>query len=247
MRRRASASALALLVAGVGAGVLGSGCGSPAPLSGQSTAQVRSTAVAAAHQADSFHFIDRRGSGAAAVTLTGDASSHDGQQTLVGEGSRLDVRLIDGVAYIRAGADVLHGVLGLSVTASSTAAGKWISVTKSDKGFAAIVKSLAPTSVLGNYLPVGTLHRGPTRSIRGIATVPVSGDAPASPTAAGTNATATLYVEGAEPHVPVSGTLSGTDVHGRTLTEAAVFTAWGEPVRPKVPKGAVPASSLAHG
>lgn len=215
-------------------------------LSGDSASQAVALAVSAANHEGSFHFIDQYGKIKSGTTLTGDASEEAGAQSLTGNGGPLQAIYVDGVAYLRAPAKVLEAVLGISSATATKEAGKWISVTKSEKGYTSIVNSLKPSSELDSYIPQGHMVIGPEKKIRGIEVEPVTGSAPSkADTVSDLRVEATLYVSTVSPYVPVSGVLISTDIHGRTVSEVVVFTAWGEQVHPKAPQGAVPASTLA--
>jgi hypothetical protein len=231
------------VVAACGAPALLSACGSSA-LSGQSARQVLGTTLTAAQGIGSFDFVDKTGSGTQARVLAGQTGTVNAEQLLSGDTSALDVRLVDHVVYLRAGSEVLESVLGLLAPEASAEAGKWLSVPSGAKGYQEIVETLTPAAELDHFIPQSPLALGATTTLHGTAVVAVTGPAPAADSTDVVRARATLYVSTTAPYLPVGGTLTGTDVHGRTQTEVVVFTLWGVQARPPVPAGAVPVSSL---
>lgn len=237
--RQHAAAALALTSGLVG---LLSSCGGGVP--SQSASQVLSNAVGAARNAGSFHFVDKVGSGSQAVVLTGDTGTGTAQETSTSPAGRLAVSLVDGVAFLQAGAATLENFLGLSTTLATKESGKWVSVAKGEKGYAKIVQSLAPDAELDAYIPQIGVGTGKRRTLHGIAVLPVSGAAPAKDSSAGLPAVATLFVSVQAPNLPVGGAISGNDIHGRRQSEEVVFTKWGEQLRLSAPPGAVSLASL---
>jgi hypothetical protein len=244
VRRTAAWIGAAMALAGIG--VVLSGCASGGDSSYSGT-RIRAEAIAAAEHYGTFHFIDRIGQGNTPTqVLVGDAGGSFGQQTLSARTTKLEARFVNFVAYIRSDATVLTRTLGLTAAAAQQNAGKWVSVTPGDPGYAAITKSLEPGSELDSYLPQGKLSVGALTTIGGVKVVPIRGEAP--PRARGTlhDVRATLFVRQGAPHVPVGGTISGVTKSGKRQTEVVVFKSWGEKLRLPVPAGAVASSSLPH-
>jgi hypothetical protein len=222
--------------------VLLSSCSSG--IQSESASQILSTAVAAAHSAGTFHFVDKEGSGSQTRLLIGDASAVAAQQTLSSKEVQLNAALVDGVAFIRAGSATFTTLLGLSTTMATQESGKWVSVSKGEKGYVQIVQSLEPGAELDGYIPQSPLDVGKQTTIHGVAVIPVSGTAPAGDSSAGLPVVATLFVSTRSPYLPVGGALGGKDVHGRTQKDEVVFTKWGETVHVSAPGGAVSLASL---
>ena len=203
-----------------------------------------STAVTAANASLSFHFVDKDGPGAQAGLLVGDTGTRAAQQTLSGAGAALDVRLVNEVVYIRAGSATLESVLGLSAAMASAEVGKWLSVTKGENGYSEIIHTLTPGAELDHYLPQVPLTLLAATTLHGVPVLPVTGAASSSAASGALDAKATLYVSTRSPYLPVGGSLTGTDVHGRQQSEVVAFTHWGRQARPSVPSGAVAVASL---
>jgi hypothetical protein len=200
--------------------------------------------VAAARHAGSFHFVDKEGSGSKTLLLAGDTGTVAAQQTSSGDGGRLAVSLVDGVAFVQAGTATLKNFFGLSMSLATKVSGKWLSVAKGEKDYSKIVQSLAPDSEFDAYIPQAGLSLGKQRVLHGIAVVPVSGSAPAGDSSSGLPAVATLFISLRAPYLPVGGVVSGNDVNGRRQSEEVVFTRWGEHVHSTAPEGAVSLASL---
>lgn len=220
-------------------------CGGPAAggLAGKSAAEVIALARAAATKEGSFHFIDQTGTGSQAQRLVGDSAANAGEQALKGPNGVLEVRLVDSIIYVNASEAVLESALTLSAAVAAPNAGKWISLKSTDAPYQTVARTLEPTAELTPYTPVGSLKIGNVTTLRGRTVLAVSGSASSQ---AGAQATATLYVSTTAPYVPVGGSLIGTGSQ-KSESEVVAFTAWGEKVRPQVPTGAIPFSSLDAG
>jgi hypothetical protein len=213
-------------------------------LTGKTADQVLSLAVTAARGSGGFHFVDRDGSGTQVQLLVGDTGAVTAQQTLSGGGAALDIRLVHDTVYVRAGSETLESVVGLSATNAADESGKWLSVTRRGNGYGTIVATLKPDAELDSYIPQAPLALGAATTLHGIPVLPVTGTAPPTAATGALNARATLFVSTRAPYLPVGGTLTGTDVHGRKQSEVVAFTNWGEQARPAVPTGAVAVASL---
>jgi hypothetical protein len=228
----------------VSSGLVGllSSCGGGVP--SQSASQLLSSSIGAARNAGSFHFVDKAGSGSQAVVLSGDTGTVTAQETSTSAAGHLSVSLVGGVAFLQAGTATLESFLGLSTTQATKVNGRWVSVTKGEKGYTRIVQSLAPDAELDAYIPQFGLGTGKRRTVHGIAVLPVSGAAPAKDSTAGLPAVASLFVSVQAPNLPVGGVVSGNDIHGRRQSEEVAFTKWGEQLRLGAPPGAVSLASL---
>lgn len=213
-------------------------------LQNESAAQILSNAVASARNSGSFHFVDKEGSGPQARLLAGDAGTAAAQQTSSGGGEHLSVSLVDGVAFVQASSSTLMSFFGLSATQAKQENGKWLSVTKGQKNYGQIVRSLAPDAELDAYIPQTDLGVGKRTVLHGIPVVPISGTAPATDSSSGLPAVATLFVALRAPYLPVGGVVSGTDVHGRKQREEVVFTKWDEQLHLSPPPDTVSLASL---
>lgn len=221
---------------------LAGACGGPSAggLAGKSAAQVIALAQAAATREGSFHFVDQTGTGTDEQVLVGDSSAEAGQQEVKGPNGDLEVRLVDSTVYVNGSESVLAGALQLTAAQSAQYAGKWISLTKTDKPYETVAKALDPSSELAPYIPVSSLKVGSVSTLRRRSVLAVTGNAPA---VAGTTAIATLYVSTTAPYVPVGGSLVASGSN-QSESEVVAFTAWGESVRPDVPAGATPYSTV---
>jgi hypothetical protein len=134
-------------------GLLSSCGGGAGGLQSESASQVVRTALAAARSAGTFQFVDREGSGSQARLLSGDTGTVAAQQTSTGDGERLEVSLVGGVALAQTGSLTLENYFGLSTTQATQDSGKWVSVTKGEKDYDQIVQSLTPDAELGALHP----------------------------------------------------------------------------------------------
>lgn len=217
-------------------------CGGPSAggLAGKSASEVLALAQAAAQKEGSFHFVDQTGTGKNEQRLVGDSAAESGEQVVSGPNGLLEVRLVDSVIYVTGSDAVIGEALKLTDADAAKYAGKWISLQKSDAPYETVAKALDPSAELTPYTPVGNLKVGNLSTLRGRSVLAISG---AASEEAGASSIATLYVSTSAPYVPVGGSLVGTGAQNGD-SEVVAFTAWGERVRPTVPTGATPYSSI---
>lgn len=212
----------------------------PKPLT---TAQLVAQSVSAANTSGSMHFVDRSTAAKIVTTLSGAVSAPAAAEALSGTGQPpLQVILVNGTAYINAGAQVLQGTLGLPAAAATANAGKWISVQSGDSAFSQIAPQLTISAELNSYVPTSHLHVGKIEKVAGHRVIPVSGR-PATSVAKGNSGAVALLISPTAPHLPVGGSLVLSKT-GSTLHEVAVFSDWGQKVSVNAPTGAIPFSSL---
>jgi hypothetical protein len=183
-------------------------------------AQLLNQGVTAANEAGTMSFADHSTEGKTTQTLTGAISAPTALESLNVTGQApFQVMLVGQVIYVRAGAPVLQGSLGLPAAASTANAGKWISVQSGDSAFETLAGGLTLSSELNTYIPASQLHEGKVITVSGTRAIPISG----------------------RPSTSVLGTgKKGSAV----LREVAGFSNWGNKVTLTAPTGAVPFSSL---
>lgn len=220
-------------------------CGGPSSEPAAST--LLSAVVPAASRAGSVQFVQITTGPGTTSTLSGTLSKSQSQETWrnteqgpdgLSADSELDVRLVNGVAYIRAGTGVLESQLALTGALAQTYTGKWIEVQRTDFVYPRVAPALSLAGTIQPYLPTGTLTVGAQTTLRGQAVYPVTGKPEASLlNGASGHAAEILYVQASAPHLPLGATITVTSSKGSD-TELVVFTKWGAPVKVAAPSGA---------
>lgn len=157
-------------------------------------------------------------------------AGHDvGEGTLVVGGGQLELRLVDGVAYIRADKDAM-AALGASPAEAGLAAGKWLKSPESQGAFASFAGFLEADKLFGSLLtPSGTVSTGRTTTVNGTKALALVDS---------TNDAGTLYVSETGKALPLRIVKTGSG-GGRVD-----FTDYGDPVDVSAPAGAVDVSQL---
>ena len=239
--------AAALVVIGVA--VVATACGSGSPegaLAGKSASQIVSTSISAYHHQQSLRFVTRTVEGSQEQTQLGDVSDRAAAETVrSGKDPVVEAVLVQQVAYLQAGTQLLKSVLGLPSAAATAHAGSWISISPGDSAYQSVSSSLTPTAAIQLFVPQEPhLTVLGTTQFNGQQTVAVSGS-PAATSPSGTTATVTLFVSTASPYLPVGATLVVKSTSGKVVErQASLYGRWNQKVEPVAPKNATPVSSL---
>jgi len=238
VRRRLSLLLGALLVSGVSA------CGSSQAnsLSGEAPGSVLSTALRWALRFGGVHYVLQTTSDGQTQTVTGDASTDNGAQSIVVGSDETVVDVVGGTAFLRGNAAGLQYIIGFTSTQASHGAGKWISFRKSDSLYGTVVQGVTLSSLLSELRPVPPLIESTPGTVSGHQVVGVRGGLQSAPG----EGEATFWVATASPNVPVGIDAEAKNVStGKTVTQVGVFSKWGARFRVPTPVGSVPFSSLA--
>jgi hypothetical protein len=173
-----------------------------------------------------------------AVVITGDAGPNEGQQTLTEGAQSATVIYVDRVAYVRAtSASLAQSTLGDAVSGTA-AVGRWVSVTSSDRDYAAVSGGLTLSSALGQLLDwPNQLAMGRPTTVDGQQVVPITGEVRLS--GGGPTVRATLDVTRTARPLPLE--MNATSA---ATSETVIFSHWGDPVTITAPSGAQPVTSL---
>ena len=229
----------------VGALVLSaaSACGASAQnsLSGKTPGSVLSSALTAAVKFGGVHYVLQTTSKGQTQTVTGDAATSDGAQSVVLGSDQTVVEVVGGTAFLRGNAGGLRDIIGLTSPQASQEAGKWISFQKGDSLYNAIVQGLTLSSLLAELRPVPPLIESTPGTVSGQQVVGVRGGLQSAPGAG----EATFWVATAAPNVPVGIDAQAKSVStGKNITEVGVFSKWGASFRVVAPLGSIAYSSL---
>jgi hypothetical protein len=200
----------------------------------------------AVQKAGSMTFSDRSTSGKVVETYSGAASGSAAAESLTSTGAApLQVVLSGGTIYLRSGSTVLESALGLSATAATAEAGKWIALQTGDAPYESLAGQLTVASELNAYIPASHLRIGKVVTVAKQRVIPVYGYPSASAANGATAGSAALFLSTKSPYLPVAGSLVLAKAGADERKEVAVFTHWGKPFTVTVPTGAVPYASLA--
>jgi hypothetical protein len=233
----------------LGVALVATACGSGSPegaLAGKSASQIVSTSITAYHHQQSLRFVTRTVEGAQEQTQLGDVSTTAAAETVrSGKDPVLEAVLVEQVAYLQAGTQLLQSVLGLPAAAATAHAGSWISISPGDPAYQSVSSSLTPTAAIQLFVPEEPdLKVVGTTQFNGQQAVAVSGS-PGAKAPSGTTASVTLFVSTAAPYLPVGATLVVKSTSGKVVErQASLYGHWNQKVEPVAPKDAIPVSSL---
>ncbi len=219
-----------------------SGSGSPASLTGKSPAEVLNAASAAATAVGSTHYVLTETAGNQTQTITGDATTTDGRQSITTGTVHVQVVLVHGVAYVQGSAGGLGAALGFSSNVAKAYAGRWIAVGSADSPYGSIVQAVTLNGTISELRPTGHLSLAGTAIIGGRSALGVKGGLPGQ-IPSGVSGSTTLYVASSRPTVPLKFTAHASR-GSQTIDDVGTFTAWGKPVHLSAPAGSVAFSSI---
>ena len=235
MRRKLSALVGALVLLGSAA------CGSSNvnALEGKSPGAVLSAALQAATRLGGVHYVLQTSGTAQSQTVTGDAVTNEGAESVVTGSDQAVVELVRSTVFLRGNAGGLQDIIGLTATMASQNAGKWISFQPTDSLYQSVAHAVTLKSVLAELTPSGSLAESTRGRIAGKSVVGIRGALPD----ATNRGTATFWVATTAPTVPV-GVDAQTTSGGQSVLEFGVFSRWGERFQFTAPSGALPFSAL---
>jgi hypothetical protein len=161
------------------------------------------------------------------LKFVGDAGPRSGRQTFSDESMSATVLLVGGVAYIRGNAAAVVDFFGFPQASAPTLAGKWISLQRSDPGYADTVKGVTMRSAFDDFDLKTPLSKAGPLTVGGEPVMRVSGD--------GSDA---VYVS-VRTGLPVSWTLTGSQGTGEIT-----LSRWGKRTKITAPAHPVPISTI---
>jgi hypothetical protein len=217
--------------------------------SGRTASQVFAASKTAAASESSLHYVATTKTSTNSVTITGDVSKTEGEQTIVanvnGQIGHVTVMLVGGSAYFEGDEPGLATFMGLPQNIAVKYAYQWISLTSSDTAFSAVAAGLTTSTAL-LQAPISkplTLRGMSEKSGRRV--LAIGGFDSGIPAGATKKVTipVRLYVEARGRSLPVFYTASET-VDKQKESTFVSFSGWGEPISVTAPSGAVPLGSL---
>ncbi|HEY5024860.1 MAG TPA: hypothetical protein VII76_07775 [Acidimicrobiales bacterium] len=211
-------------------------------LKGKTAAQIIKAATTAAQKAGSAHYVLSAVEGTSSQTISGDASSTEGQQAVSQGSQHIQVVYVGGVAYVQGNAAGLNSAMGFATTVATKYANKWIAVHSTDALFKSIVSAVTLAGTIAQLDPSGALTLTAPKTVAGRQAVGVKGGLP-GPAQTGVTGATTLYVAASDPTEPLE--ISGTAAQGtQHVVDTGTFTNWGKALNLTAPSGAVAFSSV---
>jgi hypothetical protein len=187
------------------------------------------------------HYVLQTTSNGQTQTVTGDAATNNGAQSVVLGPDQTVVEVVGATAFLRGNVGGLHDIIGFTSTRASQAAGKWISFQKGDSLYNTIVQGVTLSSLLSELTPVPPLIESTPGTVSGQQVVGVRGGLQGAPG----EGEATFWVATAAPNVPVGIDAQAKSVStGKNVTQVGVFSKWGARFRVVAPPGSIAYSSL---
>jgi hypothetical protein len=224
-----------------------------APLStfaaSKTAGQWLASSKASAKGEPSFHYVATTTYPTQSVTITGDVSALEGQQTIVnhenGEVGHVTVSLVGGSVYFEGDEAGLAGFMGLPAPLASQYVGQWISLTKADKGFSTTVAGLTTSSALSQIQMPKSLSLHGTSGMLGHRVLAIGGTHSAIQPGSTDKAliSVRLYVDTTGKPLPVLYTGHAT-VGKKKVAQSISFSAWGAEVNVTAPAVSTPAGAL---
>ena len=209
---------------------------SPTSAMTESPAQLLRVVAQNASQAGWVH-VNYQLSGRGSTTVYRDvAGPQSGSQDITSNGSHARTEVFGNVAYVKADATMLAGLLGVPTSTADRIANRWVAFPSSDARYATISRGLTLASVLEEVLPGPPLAQAGSSPFDGVQQVVVTGSSPVSfgP------GTSTLLVTTGSHALPISLAAGQGSVSKLQLD----FSQWGTPMRLTAPTGAIPAASI---
>ena len=226
--------------------VLAAACSSvgsgPDSLSGKSPSQILDAASSAATSAGSTHYTLTETAGTQTQTITGDASSTDGRQSITTGSVHVQVVLVGGTAYVQGDPGGLGAALGFPANVAKTYADKWIAVGSGDSPYASIVQAVTLSGTISELRPTGHLSLAGSAIVGGRSALGVKGGLPGQ-IPSGVRGSTTLYVAASRPTLPLKYTAQASR-GSQNVVDEGTFTDWGRPLHLSVPSGSVAFSSI---
>jgi hypothetical protein len=216
---------------------------SPAGASQTPSAQTKYLAAINAVGDQGVHFASHAKQGNVTFTVTGDTGQKSGAQTLtLKQGSTLEhmsVVLVGSTGYIDGNSTALTDVIGLSKTAATKYAGKWVSFSASKQQYQDLTAGLLDSQVAGELKMNGPYHYGKTKTINGKSATAIVGKVSDD---SGNSVASTLYVAASGTPLPLEQT-TGPSGKG-TISGTVEFTKWGQTVAQKAPAHSISVTKL---
>jgi len=166
------------------------------------------------------------------ATFVQDVGRTQGTQDITIGAQHVSIRVIAGVAYVRANRLALLNFLGFPASIADRLHDRWVSFTSTDPGYTDISAAVTLDSAITEIAITGAVAKTPVTTVLGQSVFGLTGTA-------GGGGTETLYVR-------ASGTplLVQQRAVNKGDTQVVTFSRWGERVLVAKPSGAIAFSSI---
>jgi hypothetical protein len=193
------------------------------------------------------HFASVAKQGGATLTVTGDAGTTSGAQTLVvknkGVTERMSARVVGSTGYVTGNEAALQDVIGLTKAESSKYAGKWLSFPTSNTGLSELVGGLLSSQVSKELEISGPFTVGKSATVAGQKATAIVGSVA---TESGSKVPVVLYVPASGTPLPIQEVTNSGSAGGSSAIHGIVtFSNWGENKSQSAPSGAFSLLKLA--
>jgi len=218
---------------------------------GSSAATAKYNAALKAVGTKGVHFSSVAKQDGATLTVTGDAGSTSGAQTLVvknkGVTERMSAKVVGSTGYVNGNTAALAGVIGLTKAESTKYAGKWLSFPTSNTSLAELVGGLLSSEVAKELEVSGPYTFGKSATVAGQQATGILGSVA---TESGSKVPVMVYIPATGSPLPIQEVTNAGNAGGASAIHGVVtFSNWGEDKNQSAPAGAfsllklVPASS----
>lgn len=236
MRKLILIGFVGLLMAGACTSKKGNPVASSVPATSSSPAatafQLEQTVLAAIRDAGSFHLVSVSKHGKQTATFIQDVGSTQGTQDITIGAQHTVIRVVRGVAYVRANRPALINFLGFPARVADRLHDRWVSFTPADAPFSDIAAAVTLDSAITDFALTGAITKTSTTTILGQTVFGLTGKGSGGETE-------TVYVRANGPPLPVQ--TRGTF---KTDTQVVTFSRWGERVTVAVPRNAIAFASV---
>jgi hypothetical protein len=176
------------------------------------------------------HFASVAKQGGATLTVTGDAGTTSGAQSLVvknkGVTERMTARVVGSTGYVTGNKAALLDVIGLTKTEATKYAGRWLSFPTSNTGLAELVGGLLSSQVSKELEISGPFTAGKSATVAGQKATAIVGSVA---TESGSKVPVVLYVPASGAPLPIQEVTNSGKAGGSSAIHGVVtFSDWGE-------------------
>ena len=244
----AAAAALAVTAAPSAAGAASTTTTTSA---GNAAATAKYNAALKAVGTKGVHFSSVAKQDGATLTVTGDAGSTSGAQTLVVKNKnvteRMTAKVVGSTGYVNGNEAALADVIGLTKAEAKKYAGRWLSFPTSNTSLAELVGGLLSSEVSKELEVSGPYTFGKSATVAGQQATGILGSVA---TESGSKVPVMVYIPASGSPLPIQEVTNAGSAGGASAIHGTVtFSNWGEDKSQSAPAGAfsllklVPASS----
>ncbi len=207
---------------------------------GDSAATASYNAALKAVGTKGVHFASVAKQDGATLTVTGDAGTTSGAQSLVvknkGVTERMTARVVGSTGYVNGNKAALLDVIGLTKAEATKYAGRWLSFPTSNTGLAELVGGLLSSQVSKELEIGGPFTTGKSATVAGQKAKAIVGSVA---TESGSKVPVVLYIPASGAPLPIQEVTNSGSAGGASAIHGVVtFSDWGENKSQSAPAGA---------